>query len=260
MTEPGQKLKRARERLNLRYRDVEEASLAIANRHGIDGFVIALSRLADIENKGTVPSLFRLYSLCAIYRLDFSEVLSWYGIPLGDLMRDSSHVDLEETHLVGFEPNVDSGIRLPSALLANFDARQTTFLARTAQQWGEMPLSLLRQLDLKRYRYGFIGSEDWSMYPIIPPSSFVQIDETKQKIVDEDWASEYERPVYFLEHRDQFYCGWCSEMDGAIILQPHPASNVAARAFRYPDEVDVVGQIVGVAKRMYLGKPRHTRS
>lgn len=127
MTEPGQKLKRARERLNLRYRDVEEASVAIANRHGADEFVIALSRLADIENKGTVPSLFRLYSLCAIYRLDFTEVLSWYGIPLGDLMRDASEVDLEETHIMGFEPNADSNIRIPSALLASIDLRQTTF-------------------------------------------------------------------------------------------------------------------------------------
>lgn len=260
MTEPGRKLKRARERLNLRYRDVEEASLSIAKRHGIDGFVIALSRLADIENKGTVPSLFRLYSLCAIYRLDFSEVLAWYGIPLGDLMRDSAHANLEETHLLGFDATADADIRVPSALLSSLDTRHTTFLTRTAQQWGELPLALLRQLDLRRYRYGFIGSEDWSMYPLIPPGSFVQIDETKQKVVDSGWASEFERPVYFLEHRSQFYCGWCSEIEGAIILQPHPASHVPAKVFSYPDEVDVIGQVVGVAKRMDLGKRRHTRS
>jgi transcriptional regulator with XRE-family HTH domain len=260
MTEPGQKLKRARERLNLRYRDVEEASLAIANRHGLDEFVIALSRLADIENKGTVPSLFRLYSLCAIYRLDFAEVLSWYGIPLGDLMRDSAHVDLEETHLLGFEPNVDSGIRVPSALLSSIDLSQTTFLTRTAQQWGELPLALLRQMDFRRYRYGFIGSEDWSMYPLIPPGSFVQIDEGKQKIAAGGWASEFERPVYFLEHRGQFYCGWCSEIDGAFVLHPHAASYMPPKVFSSPEEVDVIGQVVGVAKRMDLAKRRHTRS
>src|ERR1017187_7750585 len=75
MEEPGQRLKRERERLNLRYRDVEQASQTIANRHENDGFIIALSRLADIENKGTVPSLYRLYSLCAIYRLDLKDVL-----------------------------------------------------------------------------------------------------------------------------------------------------------------------------------------
>ncbi len=154
----------------------------------------------------------------------------------------------------------ESDIRLPSALLSTFDPRETTFLTRTAQQWGELPLALLRQLDLRRYRYGFVGSEDWSMYPIIPPGSFVQIDETRQKVAEGAWTTEYERPVYFLEHRSQFYCGWCSESEESIILQPHPASHVAARAFRYPGEVDVVGQVVGVAKRMDLGKRRHTRS
>ena len=82
MEEPGQKLKRVRERLNLRFREVEEASTRIAQRRSNDEFIVALSRLADIENKGTIPSIYRLYSLCAIYRLDFPEVLSWYGISL----------------------------------------------------------------------------------------------------------------------------------------------------------------------------------
>jgi transcriptional regulator with XRE-family HTH domain len=72
MKDAGQKLKRARERLNLRYRDVEQASLRIAERRQTDEFAIALSRLSDIENKGTVPTIYRLYSLCVIYRLDMA--------------------------------------------------------------------------------------------------------------------------------------------------------------------------------------------
>ena len=59
MEEAGQKLKRIRERLRLKYRDVEEASLRIAAAHQNDEFVVALSRLADIENKGTMPSMYR---------------------------------------------------------------------------------------------------------------------------------------------------------------------------------------------------------
>ena len=49
MDDPGQKLKRVRERLNLRYRDVEEASLAIAQRRQSDEFIINLSRLDSIR-------------------------------------------------------------------------------------------------------------------------------------------------------------------------------------------------------------------
>ena len=70
---------------------MEEASQRIAQRQKNDEFAIALSRLADIENKGTVPSLYRLYSICAIYRLDLSEVLEWYGIRLSDLLGRRRH-------------------------------------------------------------------------------------------------------------------------------------------------------------------------
>ena len=92
MERPGEKLKRIRERLKLTYRDVEKASQQIAQRRGSDEFAIALSRLADIENKGTVPTMYRLYTLCAIYRQDLAEVLRWYGVPLDLLASEALHV------------------------------------------------------------------------------------------------------------------------------------------------------------------------
>ena len=105
MEEAGQKLKRARERLNLRYRDVEDASNQIAARHNNDEFVIALSRLSDIENKGTVPTIYRLYSLCTIYRLDVNEVLDWYGVNVSTLAADAASIQMQRTHLIGFGAN-----------------------------------------------------------------------------------------------------------------------------------------------------------
>ena len=69
MERPGEKLRHARERLQLTYRDVVEASQQIARRRNSEEFAVALSRLADIENKGTLPTIYRLYTLCAIYRL-----------------------------------------------------------------------------------------------------------------------------------------------------------------------------------------------
>ncbi len=39
------------------------------------------------------------------------------------------------------------------------------------------------------------------MYPLIQPGSLVLIDDTHRKIVNTGWANEYERPIYFFEHR-----------------------------------------------------------
>src|SRR5450755_3564659 len=78
----GLNLRGVRERLGLTMREVESASVRIAERHGHDEFAISPSRLSDIETKGLVPSVFRLYSLAVIYRCDLREVLTWYGIDL----------------------------------------------------------------------------------------------------------------------------------------------------------------------------------
>ncbi|MGE5488005.1 MAG: helix-turn-helix domain-containing protein [bacterium] len=258
--EAGQRLKRARERLNLRYRDVEEASLQIAERHKNDEFIIALSRLADIENKGTVPSLYRLYSLCAIYRLDFSEVLEWYGIVLSDLPADSLNVvQIDRTHPVGFIPGDQGEVQLPLSLDPGMDVRRTTFLSRMIQRWGKLPLMLLNGLDFKNQRYGFIGTEDWSMYPLLQPGSLVVIDESKRKISDQNWTNEFERPIYFLEHRKGYACCWCSLSENHLILQPHPASQCSPEIYAYPDEIDVVGQVTAVAMRLDHARRRRGR-
>jgi len=260
MQEAGQKLKRARERLNLRYRDVEEASLRIAERHKNDEFIIALSRLADIENKGTVPSLYRLYSLCTIYRLDLHEVMEWYGVDISQMPADAMSIEIERTHTVGFDTDGHGEVQLPLSLDPGLDWRRTTYLSRMIQRWGRLPLMLLNGLDLKNHRYGFIGTEDWTMYPLLQPGSFVLIDETRRKIVNTGWTNEFERPIYFLEHRKGFACGWCTLNDSQLILQPHPASMCNPEVYAYPDEVEVIGQVTGVAMRLDQGRRRRTRS
>ena len=246
MEEPGQKLKKIRERLRLRFRDVEEASGRIATLHANDEFIVALSRLADIENKGTMPSAYRLYSLCAIYRLDMSEVLSWYGVSMSTLPADAAVLQHTETHIISFHAE-EGGIQVPISLDPGIDLSRTVFLSRFIQRWGTLPLLLFNNIDLRNFRYGLIGTEDSSMFPIIPPGSLVVIDDTKRRIVNSGWSSEFERPIYFLEHRDGYTCGWCGLRDGVLMVQPHPASLYDPKSYRYPDEIEVIGQVTQVA-------------
>src|SRR3954471_15902164 len=102
MEDAGEKLKRVRDRLDLTIRDVEEATRKIAARHKNDEFIVGLSRLSEIENKGTVPTVYRLYLLCSIYRLDPMEVMEWYGVDVGELPTDSSAAEIARTHPIYF--------------------------------------------------------------------------------------------------------------------------------------------------------------
>src|SRR5262249_26353973 len=105
------------------------------------------------------------------------------------------------------------------------------------------------------HRYGYIGVQDWSMYPLLHPGSLVIIDERQKKIVLSGWENEADRPIYFFEHRGGYSCGWASIVQNYLVVQPHPASQYAPVLYRYPNEAEVLGRVVGAA--MFLGsKPQ----
>ena len=148
MDRGGEKLRRVREQLKLTFRDVERLSQEISHLRQRDEFCIALSRLADIENKGTIPTIYRLYTLCAIYRLDFDEVLRWYGVPRAELAPDSLHLTLEATHLVNFAPN--GPLAVPEFRPGEMDLSKTTLLRPLAPS---PRLSFLRRPFVRQVSY-----------------------------------------------------------------------------------------------------------
>jgi len=253
----GQNLRALREQLGLTMRDVENASARVAEKHGNDEFSIPPSRLSDIETKGVIPSIYRLYSLGVIYRRDIRELLSWYGIDLNLLAADLDLVAPRRSHL-SEALSSNPAVRMPVRLDPSFDLRRTSNIGRLVEQWGMVPMSYLEQFANCHFTYGYIGNEDFTMYPILPPGSFIQVDESKNRVVDGGWRTEYERPIYFVETRSGYTCCWCSLVGEQIILQPHPLSPATARVLRYPQEAEVIGQVVGVAIRLGEWRPVET--
>lgn len=245
----GQRLRALREILGYRMRDVELASNQIAQRFENEEFSIPPSRLSDIETKGIIPSIFRLYSFAAIYRREYRELLSYYGFDLDDLPADIGHGRPQKSHLSEALNSVKE-VRFPTALDPAFSFQKTTDLKRAIEQWGPVPMAYLASFADDQFTYGYIGSEDFTMYPLLPPGSFVQVDESMNKVAEGAWRSEFERPIYFVEMRDGYACCWCSIKRDAIVLQPHPLSPVAARVLKYPQEAEVLGQVIGVAMRL----------
>ncbi len=258
----GHKLRALREALGCTMRDVESASLHIARRLANEEFTVPPSRLSDIETKGVVPSIFRLYSLAAIYRRDFHELLSWYGVELNDIHLDVGASQPPTSHLTTTRANLRD-LSMPVRLDPGFVPEKTTNFGRMVEKWGIVPLSYLSALVEDRYTYGYIGTEDFTMYPILTPGSFVQVDESRNKVLEGAWRSEFERPIYFIETREGFVCSWCHVQRDTIVLQPHPLSPVPVRVLRHPQEAEIIGQVVGVAMRLgdwhVLGPPQEPK-
>jgi transcriptional regulator with XRE-family HTH domain len=253
-------LRKIRIQLKLRYRDVQEASKLIAKRRNNSHFIIGLSRLSEIEHRGTVPTIYRLHSLAAIYGIDFFELLQWYGVDLGLLSGDAAALNLAVTRPVYAHPPTHAQSREESVSAAPPDLTKTTFISRQAGNWGPLPVSFLKSIDAGHQSYAMVGTEDWSMYPVIAPGSFIQIDETKRRVVNSGWSDFSRRPIYMVEHRSGYRCGWCTDSGGQLIVQPHPSSQVPAAVFQIPSDAEIVGQVVAVAMRLDLEKQLRKRS
>jgi transcriptional regulator with XRE-family HTH domain len=250
----GLNLRGLRERLGLTMREVESASARIAERHGNDEFGVSPSRLSDIETKGLVPSIFRLYSLAIVYRSDLREILAWYGV---DLSLSAADLQLNLPPKSHFEETLQgtAKVAIPTRLDPSFDPRRSANLSRMVEQWGSVPLGYLANLSQDKYMYGYVGSEDFTMYPLLPPGTFLQVDEARNKIEQALWRSELERPIYFVETRDGYTCCWCSLKGNDIVLHSHPLSPVPVRVLRHPREAEVIGQVVGIALKLGEWRP-----
>ena len=250
----GLNLRGVRERLGLTMREVESASARIAERHGNEEFGVSPSRLSDIETKGLVPSIFRLYSLAIVYRSDLRELLAWYGI---DLSLSAADLQLNLPPKSHIEETLQgtAKVAIPLRLDPSFDPRRSANLSRMVEQWGSVPLGYLANLSQDKYMYGYVGSEDFTMYPLLPPGTFLQVDEARSKIEQALWRSELERPIYFVETRDGYTCCWCSLKGNDIVLHSHPLSPVPVRVLRHPREAEVIGQVVGIALKLGEWRP-----
>ena len=249
MTAAGQKLRIAREQLGFTLRDVEQRATQIAERLRNEEYAIPMSRLSDMETKGVVPSVYRMYSLAAIYRIEFHDLMGWYGIDLSRMPFDVAASEPRRTHLA--QPADVTQVELPVRLDPSIDLRCTSNVGRLIEKWGIVPLPHLKALFENGFTYGYIGSEDYTMYPLLMPGTFVQVDESKNDVVNQGmWRSEYERPIYFVETREGHICSWCTVKGECIILQPHPLSPVPVRIMRHGQEAEVLGQVVGIAMRL----------
>lgn len=248
---PGEFLKQMRNRLGITTREVEELSRKVAVDTANDEFYISNAWLTQLENKSSVPSIYKLFTLSVIYRMKFTELLAIFGVILDDALRLQTSLPLDNTHLASMETSDrDKSVTFPIRFDRGFSMEKTNLISRMVELWGEVPISVIQSLDVRHCQYGYIGMDDYSMYPLLRPGSFVQIDGQITRVSTSEWRTEFDRPIYFVELRDSYACSWAELKGSHLTLVPHPLSGAAIRQLAYPDEAEVVGQVTAVAMRL----------
>jgi transcriptional regulator with XRE-family HTH domain len=245
---PSEKLKSVRARLGITTREVSDLSQRIAEAEGNPEFHISNAWLTQVENSDSVPSIFKLYSLSAIYRIKFTDLLLLYGVDLEHLGRSQAVSPLPETHLTNIEIyDPERTLSFPVRFDPAFNVNNTSLLSRLVEIWGEVPIALIQQLDVRRKHYGFVGLRDLTLNPLLRPGSFVQIDPRVRRIQPMRWRTEFDRPIYFVELRDGYACSWCELQDGYLLILPHPLSPQRVRRYALGKDAEIVGLVTAVA-------------
>src|SRR6202040_4108763 len=134
---PGDQLRELRNRLGVTTREVEELSRRLAERTGNEEYYISNAWLTQLENKDSVPSIYKLFSLSVIYRSTFNDLLVVLGIDLNATTRYQLALPLQNTHLVSIEsPDPEKAIVFPVCFDKSFSLEKTSLLARMVEVWG----------------------------------------------------------------------------------------------------------------------------
>jgi len=230
----GQRLKTLRSGRNITVRDVEHASRLIAEVKGDRRFCISNGWLAQLENGASEPSICKLFSLSVIYRVNFLDLVRLYNVDVDEKEKYERVANPFLTQLVGEKEN---GGHTDAA--CSREVENTSLIPDV-----ETPATTNGNHE-RHIVYAHLGISEFTMYPMIRPGALLRIDTKQNKVTSGVWRNEYERPIFFIELRGSYTCGWCELQRTDLLVISHPSSPVGVRRFTYPREAEIVGRVVG---------------
>jgi transcriptional regulator with XRE-family HTH domain len=238
MTAFGGKLRLIRQQWNMSLRQVELRSNHLAEAFNDPSYRLSAGWLNRLEREEHELTINKLVSLSKIYDIPTERLLEWIR-PTATLLDPLGPFAVPNGMTLLMDGQSDEQAGSPPIDLHN--------LSCVTPQTG----LLCSQLDrpLRQFAWGIIGMRDYTLDPMIPPGSVVQIDpQNKSFCRSKEWSSEFQRPIYFLLTRSEYICGWCEVEEGSgwLTLIPHPLSTAPVRRWKYPTEIEVVGRVVAV--------------
>lgn len=238
----GARLRAIRRQWQLSLREVEERSLRFAQERGNQAYQVSASWLDRLEREEHELTVNKLITLADIFNIPTEQLLRsvYPGPPQPAVLRQLSSPNA--TMLLSEGPLEEQArYLLPDTPFPHQPPDETALLP---SEGGHLA---------SPYRRGIIGKRDFTLDPMIPAGSIVQIDTQKRTISSrKDWTHEFQRPIYFLMTRDGYVCGWC-ELDKNsdwLTLIPHPLSPASSRRWKYRTEIENIGRVFVVAIRL----------
>jgi hypothetical protein len=244
----GPLLRSARIKMHSSMREASAISSRIADLLGDDGYFLSPSSLCDYELLNTAPRHFqKAIALCSLYGLRFQTLLRTIGIAA------------EES---GAEPMPDRFVsRVPRREAAEEFATKVAsggFLEQFLERCEEVPFFLRESIgslsglqDASLNDFFWVGGKYDVLHPYLTNGLLALVNRRRKRPSYFTSKPLWQQPVYVLLKRDGTYlCACCGLENGTLVIHPYSQQFHPPEQLRYHHDVEVVGQIVMLARKV----------
>jgi transcriptional regulator with XRE-family HTH domain len=242
---PARLLRSARKRACLSLRTASAMSREIARALGDERYFTSQGSLSDYEANDQPPRhIHKLFSLCILYAIPFSELLKSYAI---DVTIGANRIPAEWM-LKHEGPESTSPAAMPIR----------GFLDESLKRIREMPFFVFRSLaslsalpDLSLHDIFWVGGQTKPMHPVLTGALLAVINHRKMTPPAFLRKSLWEQPLYLVLRRDgSFLLASCTLEDNTIVVHPHADGFVPHERLRNRVDAEVLGQVVAVVRSL----------
>jgi len=241
----AQLIRRGRRRMHLSLSETQRLSNDIAGYFNDRRYAISPSSLSDYEAQENPPRhLQKIITLCAVYGLDFKQVLKVLGI-----VHLFPEAETKSTLLAR-----DRKSRADSSTLATVARRGLG--DRLTDTLRELPVFLRRSVsDLSGISrpaledFYWIGGERNPLHPALRGGVLAIVDRRRKKPGIARSRLLCQQPIFLLLKRAGGYlCAACSREGPNLVVHPYPQHLHRSFRLRNGDEAEIVGQIVTLVR------------
>ena len=243
----GSLLHNARITMHLSLREASEVSRKAADLLGDDRYFISPSALCDYEVLNKAPRHFqKAITLCVVYGLRFQTFLKAVGIVPEEAGREPM-----PDHFVSRTSRADASENLD--LLSGGG-----FLEQLLEQCEEVPFFLRESVetlsglgDVSLNDFFWVGGKYDVLHPYLTNGLLALVNRRRKRPFYFTSKPLWQQPLYVLLKRDGTYlCACCGLENGTLVVHPYSQQFHRPEQLRYHQDVEVVGQVVMVARKV----------
>ncbi len=241
-------LRTARLRAGLSFHSASELSRSVAKVLGDERYFTSQASLSDYEARNSLPRhIHKLFTLCAIYAIPFSELLNSFGLSL----QEGGAVPIPDQWMP------QSGLWAEAQ--REHDVSSQGFLGPLLARYGTPPFflrdsiaSLLGLSELSLHDVFWVGEQRAALHPALTGALFVVVNHKRRTPPAFLRKSLWDQPLYLLARRNGSHVlASCTLEDHLIVVHPHTGNFIRPERLRNHADAEVVGQIVGVVRTLH---------